>query len=405
VSRRRFIRGLVRTAAGLLVPAAAARAGLVTISSGGGGSSEVGGGGDGTPLAQAFEALSAGDDADYPGGAMAEALASTDWNGGSQGVCDWNMLFHHDSLHSVLHAFGKSADSQGRHYAHIVFDEASETWAQVGLTDFLDPGGIEDDRPLGHPYCERTLDTTTGDYYWRAWEGSQMRRFTYGTQDWDYVLDDVNADGSAWIGSNPGAIAFVPELYTAKTDKRGIFIWGRGRAHTISIEDETDDQLALGSDVNDPGAAIWAPGDNWAFGTGGDGNVTCWRVAPGNPPTYAQITNVPVHCGASGEMSILIPHPVSGIAMILERDFADPGADRVWFYNKGANTWDLQAFAHPFADLAAANGNPGGSPAGVHQQWIASSMPEYEGIGCLWMNGTGAEQDYNLSFHVWKPDA
>jgi hypothetical protein len=331
--------------------------------------------GGASSLSQAAVALSAGGDADFAAGHIADSMA---FIGSSQGLLDWTGQFWHDPNRQEIQVIGKV--QSGGPARHVMFDEATDAWRIVvdGLFN----------TELGHSSYSNFIDTSTGDAYFQVWTEERFRRYTRSTDAWDYNTAFA-VTGSAWFGSAPASSCLHPTLFTAKADQRGMAIWTGGRIHAYSLEDEDDLTLALLSgDRGHSAPCMYSPGLNKVIMGAGGTSTETYLMTPGNPPTYARIVDSPVTCRANGSNNIMTMHPVTGMPMILQRDFGI--GSLVWNYNESTDSWD-QNDTHPFGTV---------TPDSL--QWIPCSMPEYGVVAALYKKGTGAN-NYDLGFHIWKP--
>lgn len=333
----------------------------------------------GSALANAANALSAGQSANFSGG-------SPTWAHGSTSL-EWvSVTMYYDAVRKQAQVASQVHSAVGTDPEHYVFSESTNTWGTKTS------GSIPN---FANHMWNTTFDWTRGEYYFNDAYGNTPWRYIPGT-GWAQIASGPWASGT---GDTPAGFGWHPNLFGAGDGGivvvvyRTSYAWRR-QTNTWTAALQTTQPYA---GYNGGCGAYDASTDRVLVGTGNGssgGARRLVRVAAGSGGTVGAVTGLttqPIEITASGagsNVGKMMAHPYTAGKLIILAS----NASTVWTSTDTGSTWTT-AGTHPFAPGWAGGGDP--------TQWTCGAIPRdgSGNYGVIWgLSPSGQSM-------LWKPNA
>lgn len=283
----------------------------------------------------------------------------------------WQSSWHYDAIHKKAHLLYKAANANTS-WAHRVYDEATDTWSD---------GGLSDDAP-GHIYGSATIDSDTGDLYLLVWSDTSVRRFSGGTQSWDFQT-------SNWVIGNTStaprsSVVWHPNLY-GPGDGGLIVDCGYNTQPIIAWRKSTDTWATIvAPPTGSPGytgVGCYLPSlDTALVGGSNDGTATGKLITPG--PSVSTGDVFPLELAGDSRTNpaygAVVPHPGNQAKFLILQNGDMPTNGRAVYHSTDGVAW-TQVADHPFSDA---------------QGGVFCSIPR---LGVIWFIGRSSQSV------IWRP--
>lgn len=291
-----------------------------------------------TALATAAAAMSPGNWADFSIPDLDNAVFFGTSETGNPGILNgFGYELYEDPVHDRI-CFAGNAHTGGADMAgaggFAVYDITAHQWDRENYTGNSVSGGAAPF--IGHSYCHGTVNRSNGDYYFRNYNSTTIRRRVYGdtgSASWA----TFSTIGGSYANQVAGALAYFPEM----NGGAGGLVFADVGGAKCSNSAMTSWSDATGASPTGLGfyQNFIAHNNAKVYFGGGNGSVKMYSVNASK--VAAAAADTPIECGSSNA-GVILAHP-NGVDLMA---FAAAAGGAHYKYNAAGDSWGANIGAH-----------------------------------------------------------